>query len=109
MDPQKTSSGIISMFPIIILFVLFYFLLIKPQQKKAKEQKDMVDKLSVGDNVVLYSGIIAEVSEIPLNKDYIFVKLGDKNIVRVFKSAILNLYKGDNIDSSVNTNNKKKK
>ena len=54
MDPQKTSSGIISMFPIIILFVLFYFLLIKPQQKKAKEQKDMVDKLSVGDNVVLY-------------------------------------------------------
>ena len=103
MDPQKTSSGIISMFPIIILFVLFYFLLIKPQQK------DMVDKLSVGDNVVLYSGIIAEVSEIPSNKDYIFVKLGDKNVVRVFKSAILNLYKGDNIDSSVNTSNKKKK
>ena len=109
MDPQKPSSGIISMFPIVILFVLFYFLLIKPQQKKAKEQKDMVDKLSVGDNVVLYSGIIVEVSEIPSNKDYIFVKLGDKNIVRVFKSAILNIYKGDNIDSSVNTSNKKKK
>ena len=109
MDAQKTSSGIISMFPIVILFVLFYFLLIKPQQKKAKEQKNMLDTLSVGDEVVLHSGIIAEVSEIPMNKDYIFVKLGDKNIVRVFKSAILDLYRGDNIDQSVNTKNKKKK
>ena len=52
MEPAK-SSGIVSLFPILVIFVLFYFLLIKPQQKKAKEQKTMIDGLRVGDEIDL--------------------------------------------------------
>ena len=90
METQASSS--MSFVPLIVIFVLFYFLMIKPQQKKAKEQRDMLGGLSIGDELVLTSGIICEVDSIPENKNYIFVKLGDKNVVRVFKDAIAEKY-----------------
>lgn len=95
---QAKSSGIVSLFPILVIFVLFYFLLIKPQQKKAKEQKTMIDNLRVGDEIVLSSGIICEVDSIPKDKDYIFARLSDKNVVRVFKDAIMDKYKEEKKD-----------
>lgn len=98
MEPAK-SSGIVSLFPIIVIFVLFYFLLIKPQQKKAKEQKTIIDSLHVGDEIVLSSGIICEVDSIPKDKDYIFARLSDKNIVRVFKDAIIDKYNENKKDT----------
>ena len=52
----------------------------------------MLGGLSIGDELVLTSGIICEVDSIPENKNYIFVKLGDKNVVRVFKDAIAEKY-----------------
>ena len=52
----------------------------------------MLDGLSIGDELILTSGIICEVDSIPENKNYIFVKLGDKNVVRVFKDAIAEKY-----------------
>lgn len=52
----------------------------------------MLDSLSIGDELILTSGIICEVDSIPENKNYIFVKLGDKNVVRVFKDAIAEKY-----------------
>ena len=86
------QAGIASLFPILILFVLFYFLLIKPQQKKAQQQKQMIQELKVGDELVLTSGIICEIDSIPLEKDYIFVRLNDSSVVRVFKDAIMGKY-----------------
>ena len=96
MDQMKTVGGFSSLFPIFIVFVLFYFLLIKPQQKKAKEHKNMIDNLSVGDEVVLSSGIIGEVDDVPFGKNYLFVRLNNDNVVRVFKDAIIDLYKETN-------------
>ena len=90
MEAQGSSS--MSFIPLIIVFALFYFLMIKPQQKKAKEQRNMLGSLSIGDELILTSGIICEVDSIPENKNYIFVKLGDNNIVRVFKDAIAEKY-----------------
>ena len=52
----------------------------------------MLDSLSIGDELILTSGIICEVDSIPENKNYIFVKMGDKNVVRVFKDAIAEKY-----------------
>ena len=90
MEPQASSS--MSFIPLIVIFVVFYFLMIKPQQKKAKEQREMLGSLSVGDELILTSGIICEVDSIPENKNYICVKLGDKNVVRVFRDAIAEKY-----------------
>ena len=89
---EEKASVLTSLFPILILFVLFYFLLIKPSQNKAKQQKKMLEELKVGDELVLTSGIICEIDEIPAEKDFIYVRLNDKNIVRVFKDAIMGKY-----------------
>ena len=87
------QSGLISLFPLAVLFILFYFLLIKPQQKKVQQQKKMLEEMKVGDMLVLTSGIICEVSAIPLNKDYIVARLDENgSSVRIFKDAIMCKY-----------------
>ena len=58
---QPTS--LMQFLPIVVLFVAFYFLLIRPQTKKAKEHRDMVSKLAVGDEVVTGGGILGRVTE----------------------------------------------
>ena len=53
-----------SFLPFIIIFVLFYFMLIRPQMKQAKEHRSMLDSLKKGDEVVLSSGIIAKINSL---------------------------------------------
>ena len=97
------QAGLASFIPLIMLFVLFYFLLIKPQQKKAQQQKKMIEGLMVGDDLILTSGIICEVDSIPLDKEYIFVRMNENNVVRVFKDAIMGKYE----EKSASANTKK--
>lgn len=60
----QQADPIMSFLPLIILFVIFYFLLIRPQQKKAKEHKQMVEALKKGDEVVTQGGIVGKVTEV---------------------------------------------
>lgn len=57
------QSALMQFLPIVVLFVAFYFLLIRPQTKKAKEHREMVAKLAVGDEVVTTGGILGRVTE----------------------------------------------
>ena len=59
----SSPSALMQFLPIVVLFVAFYFLLIRPQTKKAKEHRDMVAKLSVGDEVVTAGGILGRITE----------------------------------------------
>ncbi len=59
-----SSSFLTSMFPLILIFVIFYFLLIRPQQKRAKEHKLTVANLRRGDQVVTAGGVIAKVTKV---------------------------------------------
>lgn len=58
------SDPWLSMLPLVIIFVVFYFLLIRPQQKRQKEHKDMVAKLTTGDEVVTAGGVLGKVSDV---------------------------------------------
>ena len=89
---MEQKPGLASFLPLLVVFVLFYFLFIRPQQKKAAQQKKMIESLMVGDELVLTSGIICEVDSIPVDKDYLFVRFNDKNVVRLFKDAIAGKY-----------------
>lgn len=75
-----------SLFPFLILFVLFYFLLIRPQQKQQKEHKNMIDSLQKGDKIVTNGGLFCEV--IKPEEDFIKVKLNDDVIVRLDKTYV---------------------
>ncbi|MDR0480501.1 MAG: preprotein translocase subunit YajC [Gallionellaceae bacterium] len=76
-------------FSFVILFVMvivFYFLLIRPQQKRAKEQRAMMDALQKGDEVVTVGGMVGRVAK--LDDNYIGVEVADGVVVQIQKSAL---------------------
>jgi len=75
--------------PMVAIFVVFYFLLIRPQQKKAKEAKSMLDALQKGDEVVTAGGILGRISKI--NDQYVTVEVADKTELTVQRGAISQL------------------
>ena len=78
--------------PLILIFVIFYFFLIRPQQKRVKEHKDMVASLKRGDEVITSGGIIGKVYRV-LEDDRIEVILTDNVKVQIIKSTITSLLK----------------
>jgi preprotein translocase subunit YajC len=84
--PQQQPSLIASLVPLLILFVIFYFLVILPQQREAKKHKEMVENLKKGDKIVTTGGIIAEV--VKNEEKFIKAKIADNVEVKIDKSAI---------------------
>ena len=78
--------------PLILIFVIFYFLLIRPQQKRIKEHKAMVDALSRGDNVVTAGGIVGKVARI-VDGDKAEIQISENVSVQVIKSTISQVLK----------------
>ncbi len=77
--------------PFILIFVIFYFLLIRPQQKKVKEHKNMVQGLKRGDTIVTAGGIVGKITKANDNSDEITVEISNGvqvNIVRHMVSEL---------------------
>ena len=87
-----SSSGFAQFIPLILIFVIFYFFLIRPQQKKVKEHKEMVKNLKRGDEVITSGGIIGKVDRV-MEDDRIEVILTDNVKVQIIKSTITSLLK----------------
>ena len=94
---SSTQAGaigaIVSAFlPFVLLIVLFYFMLIRPQKKREKQTKAMLDALKVGDKVVTIGGICGKVSKI--KDEYVFIESGnigtqeEKSVIKMERSAI---------------------
>ena len=81
------ASGLEAMFPLILIFVVFYFLLIRPQQKKAKEHKAMLEAVRRGDKVVTGGGILGTVTKVSDDQE-ITVEIADGVKVKVQRSLI---------------------
>ncbi|CAA6812462.1 MAG: Preprotein translocase subunit YajC (TC 3.A.5.1.1) [uncultured Sulfurovum sp.] len=73
--------------PLIFLFAIFYFLIIRPQQKQQKEHKAMLDALTKGDAVITTGGLHAEI--IKVEEDFIKIKLNDTTVVKLEKSFVV--------------------
>ncbi len=82
-----STSFITSMFPLIVIFVIFYFLLIRPQQKRAKEHKLMVANLRRGDQVITSGGILAKVTKVG-DSDEVEVEISQGVKVKMIRSTI---------------------
>ena len=85
-DTAQQPGILASLMPLIILFAIFYFLVILPQQKANKKHKAMVEALKKGDKIVTTGGIIAEV--IKNEEDFLKVKLNDSVEVKLTKDAV---------------------
>ena len=80
------SSGIGQFIPLILIFVIFYFFLIRPQQKKVKEHKIMVENLKRGDKVITTGGIVGTVERI-MENDKAEIQISDNVNVEIVKST----------------------
>ena len=79
--------------PLILLFAVFYFLLIRPQQKRAKTHKQFIDNLKKGDRVVTSGGMYGTITGV--TDDSATIEVAEKVRVKVLKSAIADYAKGD--------------
>ena len=85
-----SSSGIGQFIPLILIFVIFYFFLIRPQQKKIREHKTMVQALKRGDDVITGGGIVGKVEKV-FDDDKIDIQISDNVTIKVVKSTIQTL------------------
>ena len=83
---QGGGNVLTSLMPLIVLFGIFYFLVIRPQQKQAKAHKEMLESLKKGDKIITNGGLICEV--VKPEEDFIKVKLNDETVVKVSRDFI---------------------
>jgi preprotein translocase subunit YajC len=87
--PAQSEASLISLLPMIGILVLFYFLLIRPQSKRAKEHKQMVETLQRGDEVITNGGILGLV--INVSESYVIIEISPTTEVTVLKSSVQTL------------------
>jgi preprotein translocase subunit YajC len=83
------DGNLTSFLPIILMFVVLYFLMIRPQMKRQKEQKAMMEALAKGDEVITAGGLLGKVSKVA--DAYVTLEVGDNTEVVVQKSAVTTL------------------
>jgi len=82
----QQGSVIGSFLPLILLFAIFYFLIIRPQQKAQKDHKAMLESLQKGDKIVTSGGLIAVI--VKPEEDFIKIKLNDDTIVKLDRAYV---------------------
>ena len=91
--PAAANAGLMgnlsTFLPLVLMFVVMYFLMIRPQQKKAKEQRLMMDALAKGDEVVTASGILGKVNRVL--DTYVMLEIAPNTEITVQKHAITTL------------------
>ena len=85
-----SGSGFAQFVPLILIFVIFYFFLIRPQQKKVKEHKLMVAALKRGDEVITSGGIVGKVERV-LGDDKVDILISENVTVQVIQSTVQSL------------------
>ena len=91
-----SGQNLAQFIPLILIFVIFYFFLIRPQQKRVKDHKAMVESLKRGDEVITSGGIIGVVERV-MEDDRIEVIIGENTKVQIIRSTITSLLKKEEI------------
>ena len=72
--------------PLLLMFGIFYFLLIRPQQKKAKEHKKMIEVLGKGDEIITNGGLLAKITDV--DENFLTCQIADKVEVKIQRHAV---------------------
>lgn len=84
--PASSGSGLTSILFLVVFFAIFYFLILRPQQKRQKEQRDMIGSLAKGDEVVTSGGIVGKIVE--LDDNFLELEIAQGIKVKVQRFAI---------------------
>ena len=89
--PDQAQSIFTSLAPMVLIFVVFYFLLIRPQEKKRKAQEQLVSTVKPGEDVLLHSGIYGKVVKVNENDNSLLLQVSKETDIRVLQSAIADI------------------
>ena len=92
------SGGIMQFLPLIVIFAVFYFMLIRPQMKRSKEHKNLVSQLAKGDEVVTNGGLLGRI--IDVSESFITLEVAEGVQVRVQRQAVANVMPKGTIKSA---------
>ncbi len=85
----QQADPLLSFLPLILIFVIFYFLLIRPQSKRAKEHKKMVEALSKGDEIVTTGGMLGKITDV--GENFVSVQVAENVTIKVQRNAVANV------------------
>jgi preprotein translocase subunit YajC len=80
-------SSLTQMLPLVLMFVVLYFIMIRPQMKKQKEHKAMIDALGKGDEVVTGGGLLGRITKV--DEQYVSVEIAGNVVVQMQRSAVV--------------------
>jgi len=89
--PAKIESTWTSFVPMILIFAVFYFFLIRPQEKRRKEQDALINSVKKGEEVVTSGGIFGKVVKVNESESTVLVEISENNTVKLAKSAIVEI------------------
>lgn len=97
----QPDGGLLGMLPLLLIFVLFYFMLIRPQTKRAKEHKNMVEALAKGDEIVTNGGLLGRITDV--SDSFISVQIAEGVEVKVQKQSVSTLVPKGTMKGSTKT------
>jgi preprotein translocase subunit YajC len=104
----QSQGGIMSFVPLLLIFGVFYFLLIRPQQKRAKEHQETLGNLKSGNEVRTNGGIIGIIKRVHNKEDVVDLEIANGVIIKMAKQNILEVIVSKKSPKSLNTKTKKK-
>lgn len=97
-DAAAQGGGLMGFLPLILIFAVFYFMLIRPQMKRAKEHRKMVSELAKGDEVVTNGGLLGRITD--LGDSFITLELADNVVIKVQRHAVATVMPKGTISAS---------
>ena len=92
------QGGLLSFLPLIVIFAVFYFMLIRPQKKRAKEHKQLVSQLAKGDEVITNGGLLGKITDV--SDAFVTLELTENVKVKIQRQAIANVMPKGTIKSA---------
>ena len=83
------AGGLMSFLPLIVIFAVFYFMLIRPQMKRSKEHKQLVSQLSKGDEVITNGGLLGKITDV--SETFVTLELADNLQIKLQRQAVANV------------------
>ena len=95
---QAQPNPLIQIVPLVLIFIVFYFFMIRPQQKKQKDREKVLDSLKRGDKVITIGGIHGVVAGIDTEKKTVLVQVNDSTKITFDRTAVANIEKQETGD-----------
>jgi preprotein translocase subunit YajC len=106
---EKTmTQQLIGLAPIFVVFIIFYFLIIRPQSKRSKEEQQMRNTLQIGNKVITVGGVFGTITEIDSEKGVVSLNIAPNVNITMYKSSIASLLKEKEVKVEEKTEEKKK-